>query len=602
MIQQVVVAEKPKSALELEIRKLWTDENALKPVDESLYCYTVTDSKGRLWLGTYESYARRAIMSGFKSHNDKEDEVLFTNVRESEDSDTSYCVMRVDALQDMEVYGALYLEAARYDDEDVTSVMEALTRLAGIVVSVPEDDDTQVSRVEYLIALKELAKKESLVYDSQAKMLVTIKHASLQTSSSGPYLHIQMGATALFGDKLVPVTKYCQAWEPRLKRTEMQFLPATPEQIAECTATGREMTNKFISSEGFVHAQYEGNTYTPGMFGSRVTKHTKSRVVIDPKGCQIFDTQMFRSLMGLEGVEVDTNGDDEITVLDAPTDVQVAQVLPFLILFNLTTSRWAVGNVKHASEVKHREDAFSKVVLAESRKRLVRALTSFHSANAGGNIDIIDGKGGGNIFLLDGAPGTGKTLTAEATAEELKRVLYKVSLGELGSDVGRLETTLTKILGLAERWNAVLLIDEADVFLEKRSSENLARNAVVAVFLRLLEYFGGILFVTTNRGDNLDEAFLSRVTLGLHFAKPTEEGQTAIWKGLLKNAGITLIEEDVAGLVAYGVNGREIKNAINTARALAVADGKPMQTRHIREVLDTRALFMKEVKESARQG
>lgn len=593
-----VTVEIPKSPLELEIRALWQGET-LKDVDGTGTSYTVVDSKGRLWFGTCDHYSRHAIRSGMVRLDNNEEECLFTSVCESEGDDTTYNVLRVGVLKDMELFGKLYLEMSRYDDEDTEAVMEALTRLAGIEVKIPDDEETQVSRVEYLIALKEMAKKKTLAFDRQAKMLVTIEQASLQSSMQGPYLHIQMGATALFGEKMVDVTKYCQAWEPRLKRGEMQFTPATAEQIEQCVAYGRELSDKFIRPEGYVHAQYEGNTYTPSQFG-RVTKFTKSRVVIDPKGCQTFDTQNFRSLMALEGVEVNTNEDDEITIVENPTDEQVGKVLPFLILFNLTTSRWAVGNVKHAKPVQHREDAFDKVVLANSRKRLVRALTSYHN-EGGKNVDIIDGKGGGNIFLLDGAPGTGKTLTAEATAEELKRILYKVSLGELGSDVGRLETTLTKILGLAERWDAVLLIDEADVFLEKRSSENLARNAVVAVFLRLLEYFGGILFMTTNRGDNLDEAFLSRVTLGLHFQKPDEDGQTAIWNGLLKNSNIKLTEADVEKLVGYGINGREIKNAINTAHAIAAADGKPVNTSHIREILDAKALFIKEVAESSRQ-
>lgn len=593
------VTEIPKSELEQEIRALWATAGAISRVDGSDFSYTATDSKGRLWFGTDEHYARRAILDSMRRRDDKSHEILFTNVHQPDDEDSSFCVIRVSAMTDMETFGRLYLAMGEYDDCDTEAVMEALTKVAGITVQIPEDPNIQISQIEYLIGLKELAKSEALVYDSQSKMLVTIKQASLQRSMQGPYIHVQMNATALFGDKLVDVTKYAQAWEPRLKRDEMQFTPASPEQIEQCIAYGRELSNKFVSPDGFVHAQYDGNTYTPSQFG-RITKYTKSRVVIDPKGCQTFDTHNFRNLMALEGVEVDTNDDDEITLIEAPSDTQVGKVLPFLILFNLTTSRWAVGNVKHARAVEHREDAFSKVVLAESRKRLVRALTSFHN-DAGKNVDIIDGKGGGNIFLLDGAPGTGKTLTAEATAEELKRILYKVSLGELGSDVKTLESTLTKILGLAERWNAVLLIDEADVFLEKRSSENLARNAVVAVFLRLLEYFGGILFMTTNRGDNLDEAFLSRVTLGLHFAKPNEEGQTAIWNGLLKNSNIKLTDTDIQSLVNYGVNGREIKNAINTARAVAAQDGKPVATRHIREILDARALFIKEVHESARQ-
>jgi hypothetical protein len=62
-----------------------------------------------------------------------------------------------------------------------------------------------------------------------------------------------------------------------------------------------------------------------------------------------------------------------------------------------------------------------------------------------------------------------------------------------------------------------------------------------------------------------------------------------------------LTEADVEKLVGYGINGREIKNAINTAHAIASADGKPVNTGHIREILDAKALFIKEVAESSRQ-
>lgn len=51
----------------------------------------------------------------------------------------------------------------------------------------------------------------------------------------------------------------------------------------------------------------------------------------------------------------------------------------------------------------------------------------------------------------------------------------------------------------AHGWGAVLLLDEADVYLERRSINDLMRNSLVSIFLRLLEYFQGILFLTTNR-------------------------------------------------------------------------------------------------------
>lgn len=74
-----------------------------------------------------------------------------------------------------------------------------------------------------------------------------------------------------------------------------------------------------------------------------------------------------------------------------------------------------------------------------------------------------------------------------------------VSAGELGTDSRYLEAELQKILDICHAWGAILLLDEADVFLEKRDMHNIHRNALVSIFLRQLEYFQGILFLTTNR-------------------------------------------------------------------------------------------------------
>ena len=76
----------------------------------------------------------------------------------------------------------------------------------------------------------------------------------------------------------------------------------------------------------------------------------------------------------------------------------------------------------------------------------------------------------------------GKTLTAEAIAEMLHRPLYSVSLGQLGVSPAELETKLGEVLDLCSRWDALILLDEADIFLEKRSSTgSLERNAIVSV-------------------------------------------------------------------------------------------------------------------------
>jgi SpoVK/Ycf46/Vps4 family AAA+-type ATPase len=84
------------------------------------------------------------------------------------------------------------------------------------------------------------------------------------------------------------------------------------------------------------------------------------------------------------------------------------------------------------------------------------------------------------IMMLDGPPGTGKTLTAEGVAEAMKAPLYTMSAGELGVISHQVEKKLGEILDMATMWNAILLIDEADIFMEQRGPHDLQRNELVS--------------------------------------------------------------------------------------------------------------------------
>jgi SpoVK/Ycf46/Vps4 family AAA+-type ATPase len=210
--------------------------------------------------------------------------------------------------------------------------------------------------------------------------------------------------------------------------------------------------------------------------------------------------------------------------------------------------------------------------------------------------DIIQGKRGGSVFLLHGAPGVGKTLTAEAVAEVLHKPLYYVTMGELGTDPETMEKRIGEILNLCSGWDALTLIDEADVFLEKRATSDVLRNAMVCVMLRLLEYHDGILFLTTNRVTEFDPAFESRVTVALKYDHLSESARQQVWKNLTRGLRCGVKPLDYTALGAYVLNGRQIKNAVRLGVALALDQKLELSQELLQETIEITNLGRYEMK------
>ncbi|KAJ3358891.1 hypothetical protein GGF32_009902 [Allomyces javanicus] len=287
------------------------------------------------------------------------------------------------------------------------------------------------------------------------------------------------------------------------------------------------------------------------------------------------------------------NGLDLLTANDFDpakwTDLDYLRMPPVVYGFSLAKKAWGEMLVDEVVEIEFDPHVYDQLVLPSDTKELVKGLVESHEA--GGLVgDVIEGKGQGLIFLLHGNPGCGKTLTAEAIAEQLQRPLYAIGVGELGTIPGQLEQSLQRALDLAEAWNAVLLLDEADVFLEQRSSQDLIRNGMVACFLRALERYSGILFLTTNRVAEFDAAFGSRITLALRYADLDTNGRAKIWTQVLdrihngqRSAWASRI--DLPPLAAVPLNGRRIKSVLRTAQAMATREGRDLEMTHIRKVL-----------------
>ncbi|KAI1802975.1 hypothetical protein F4811DRAFT_527151 [Daldinia bambusicola] len=259
---------------------------------------------------------------------------------------------------------------------------------------------------------------------------------------------------------------------------------------------------------------------------------------------------------------------------DDPPSTEFLYLLPMAIKgFNLRKKKWVDLKVDNIGDVVWNEIAFERLVLEEKTKRLIRALVS-EQIETTRSTDIISGKGNGLIMLLHGGPGTGKTLTAESVAEIARKPLYPVTCGDIGTEPEEVENYLESVLHLGKTWECVVLLDEADVFLEQRSLQDLHRNALVSVFLRVLEYYEGILILTSNRVGTFDEAFKSRIQLAIHYSNLSFYQRTEIWKNFIsrledleeEEMDAADLKDNIENLAQFKMNGREIRNAITNAR------------------------------------
>lgn len=325
--------------------------------------------------------------------------------------------------------------------------------------------------------------------------------------------------------------------------------------------------------ENCAYVRISGNMNYKVMWYTRQAA-AAGRAIIDKTGYSIFRPS-----------EVDHEINETHSILSsAASSDDLCSVDPDMVIFSFVAKRWGTVDVSQVHEITFREDAFEKLVLPPEDKKLVLSLVK--NSDASMVSDLIDNKGGGCVMLLHGKPGLGKTLTAEAVAETLQRPLYAVSVGELGTNPETLEENLQNVLQTAQRWNAVLLLDEADVFLESRHSGDIERNAMVGTFLRMLEYYNGVLLLTTNRVADMDTAFYSRISLALRYGDFTIDTRKQVISNLLDTNGVTLSPTEIDTLAATGVNGRQIKNAIRIARFIAKDENRAVHAEDVMTVLN----------------
>ncbi|KAF1989339.1 P-loop containing nucleoside triphosphate hydrolase protein [Aulographum hederae CBS 113979] len=317
----------------------------------------------------------------------------------------------------------------------------------------------------------------------------------------------------------------------------------------------------------------------------------------------------------------------EAVAIQAEGDLDPMLCPPFAYGYSMARKEWCQFYIDLITEVPWAPDPFGALILKEEQKSLLAALTESHTFPDNARDETAQ-KGKGLVILLHGTPGSGKTLTAESAAEASKKALLSSSIGQLNKEnrAHYFEDRLKKLLQYATIWKAIVLLDEADVFLEARGGTDggagdlTARNALVAVFLRHLEYFSGIVFLTSNRVGVFDDAMKSRIHLALEYAPPELSMRRLIWTqnllaipasesnlslGLPSNINASAISAGINGegdgetessplldhLIRDKLNGREISNAVTTARTLARHREQKLELKHLEVVLKVRREF-----------
>lgn len=288
--------------------------------------------------------------------------------------------------------------------------------------------------------------------------------------------------------------------------------------------------------------------------GSQLT-----RVVRDVNNEQ--DKKPPRGSLFVEDIREWADDEDEGVEEDAVERQRpIPPVHPYIVCHDMYRHRRVAIHARNMTPYVYNTNLADQLVLPEGHRTLIDLLTktdtkAFH--------DVVANKAGGVVIICQGLPGTGKTLTSEVISEQQQRPLYSVQCSQLGMDVDTIESNLKLVLSRASRWNAVTLLDEADVYLMARG-HSLEHNAIVGVFLRVLEYAAGTLFLTTNRLDAIDDAIVSRSVAVLRYGIPPVEDRVRIWHNLLLANGVgdSVSGAAVLALAQIPMTGRDIKNSL----------------------------------------
>jgi SpoVK/Ycf46/Vps4 family AAA+-type ATPase len=186
-------------------------------------------------------------------------------------------------------------------------------------------------------------------------------------------------------------------------------------------------------------------------------------------------------------------------------------------------------------------------------------------------------------LLLSGEPGTGKTMTAQVLATELKQPLHIIQMDRLVTKfMGETGVKLRQIFERMRTMAGVYLFDEFDAIGGERDLGNDVgeMRRVLNAFLQFIEndVSDNLIITATNNPRLLDRALFRRFDDVLHYNLPDTENRKRLISNLLGNFQHRQFPLEKAALAGKGLSHSEIDRACRDAIKLAILDNKTRVT------------------------
>lgn len=363
--------------------------------------------------------------------------------------------------------------------------------------------------------------------------------------------------------------------------------PVTDEALAKVTERGR----LYLSYSRVCCAEYYEETQMQSVFGGNLKPRIR-RVMIDPVG-------FHRALQGYNPhlrVPLPDNAEEHIARL------------PYWIGgYDLELNQWRTFNIWDLKPVDYDQEAWSNLIMDEDTKDLIRALVDNTGCSVGRLKPAQFNKG--QTVLLKGPPGTGKMTTVHAVCNLLKRPLLTITItaNDLLYDLVNLVSDITLRVSFAATWNAVIVVNDADRFLESKQTHRDRINTV----LRQFESNDCISFWVSS---TCDDTLLTRFSTVVDFPELDATARRRLWLGhfglndpaaIMWNSERTLISSsfadqkgmdhslllrDIEKLSRHQLDGRMIDDIVRSARALATSNGEHLSIHHIKVVMKVQRL------------